>query len=97
MSFNFVLEKTCQKTNARAATFETPHGTIKTPVFMPVGTNSAVKMLTNPQLKDVNSQIILGNSYHLYLRPGHKMIEKAGGLHKWMNWDRPILTLASFP
>lgn len=92
MSFNFVLEKTCQKTNARAATFETPHGTIKTPVFMPVGTNSAVKMLTNPQLKDVNSQIILGNSYHLYLRPGHKMIEKAGGLHKWMNWDRPILT-----
>lgn len=92
MNFKFTLEKTCQKTNARAATFETPHGTIKTPVFMPVGTNSAVKMLTNPQLKDVNAQIILGNSYHLYLRPGHKMIEKAGGLHKWMNWDRPILT-----
>ena len=92
MSFNFNLEKKCTKSNARAATFKTPHGEIKTPVFMPVGTNSAVKMMTNQQLKDVNSQIILGNSYHLYLRPGHKMIEQAGGLHKWMNWDKPILT-----
>jgi len=92
MSFNFDLEKKCTKSNARAATFKTPHGKIKTPVFMPVGTNSAVKMMTNQMLKDVNSQIILGNSYHLYLRPGHKMIKQAGGLHKWMNWDRPILT-----
>ena len=66
MSFNFVLEKTCQKTNARAATFETPHGTVKTPVFMPVGTNSAVKMLTNPQLKDVNSQIIFNRNLNYF-------------------------------
>ena len=79
MSFNFNLEKKCTKSNARAATFKTPHGEIKTPVFMPVGTNSVVKTMTNQMLKDVNSQIILGNSYHLYLRPGHKLIEQAGG------------------
>lgn len=92
MSFSFKLEKKSQKSNARAATFKTPHGEIKTPVFMPVGTNSAVKMMTNQMLKDAGAQIILGNSYHLFLRPGHKMIEQAGGLHKWMNWDKPILT-----
>lgn len=92
MSFNFTLEKKCEKSQARAATFLTPHGEIKTPVFMPVGTNSAVKMLVNQQLKDAGAQIILGNSYHLFLRPGHKLIEEVGGLHKWMNWDKPILT-----
>lgn len=92
MSFNFTLNKKSKNSNARAATFLTPHGEIKTPVFMPVGTNSAVKMMTNQQLKDANAQIILANSYHLFLRPGHKMIEGAGGIHKWMNWDRPVLT-----
>ena len=90
--FEYNLEKTCSKTNARAGIFKTPHGLIKTPVFMPVGTNSAVKTLVNSQIKDTGAQIILSNSFHLFLRPGHKLIEQAGGLHKWMNWEKPILT-----
>jgi queuine tRNA-ribosyltransferase len=90
--FSFKLEKKCPKSSARAATFITPHGVIKTPVFMPVGTNSAVKMLTMEQLYFTNAQIMLSNSFHLFLRPGHRLIEKAGGLHKWMNWNKPILT-----
>ena len=90
--FNFTLEKKCEDTRARAGRFKTPHGVIETPVFMPVGTNSAVKMMTNDHLYDTGAQIILANSYHLFLRPGHKLVEKAGGLHKWMNWDKPILT-----
>ena len=90
--FNFTLEKKCSETRARAGKFQTPHGVIETPVFMPVGTNSAVKMMTNHHLYETGAQIILGNSYHLFLRPGHKLVEKAGGLHKWMNWDKPILT-----
>jgi len=90
--FNYKLEKTCTKTNARAGILTTPHGIVETPVFMPVGTNSAVKTLVGSQVKDTQAQIILSNSFHLFLRPGHKLIEKAGGLHKWMNWDKPILT-----
>lgn len=90
--FNFKLLKKDKDTNARAGEFQTPHGLIKTPVFMPVGTNSTVKTLTMEQVRETNAQIILSNSFHLYLRPGHNLIEKAGGLHKWMNWDKPILT-----
>jgi queuine tRNA-ribosyltransferase len=90
--FHYRLLKTDRKTKARAGSFFTPHGIIETPVFMPVGTNSAVKMLTEAQLLQVGAQIILSNSYHLYLRPGHRLVEKAGGLHRWMNWHRPILT-----
>lgn len=90
--FNYKLENTCNKTKARAGILMTPHGVVETPVFMPVGTNSSVKMLTQHHLKETNAQIMLSNSYHLYLRPGHKLIEKAGGIHKWMNWDRPVLT-----
>jgi queuine tRNA-ribosyltransferase len=90
--FNFNLIKTCKKSKARAGAFKTPHGEIKTPVFMPVGTNSAVKMMTQDHLYETKAQIILSNSYHLFLRPGHKLIQKAGGLHKWMNWEKPILT-----
>ncbi|MGN0014319.1 MAG: tRNA guanosine(34) transglycosylase Tgt [Candidatus Gastranaerophilaceae bacterium] len=90
--FKFELLKKSKTTKARAGIFHTPHGDIKTPVFMPVGTNSAVKMLTNHHLKETNAQIILSNSYHLFLRPGNKLIKEAGGLHKWMNWDKPILT-----
>lgn len=90
--FDYKLEKTCTTTKARAGVLTTPHGKIETPVFMPVGTNSAVKTLVGSQIKDTNAQIILSNSFHLFLRPGHKLIEKAGGLHKWMNWDKPILT-----
>lgn len=90
--FSYNLIKTCNKSKARAGLFSTPHGEIKTPVFMPVGTNSAVKMMTQDHLYATNAQIILSNSYHLFLRPGHKLVEKAGGLHKWMNWEKPILT-----
>lgn len=90
--FDFNLEKKSTKSQARAGKLKTPHGDILTPVFMPVGTNSAVKMMTGHHLYETNAQIILSNSYHLFLRPGHKLIEKAGGLHKWMNWNKPILT-----
>ena len=90
--FDFQLIKTCSDSKARAAVFTTPHGEIRTPVFMPVGTNSAVKMMTQDHLYQTQAQIILSNSYHLFLRPGHNLIKKAGGLHKWMNWEKPILT-----
>ena len=79
-------------TGARRGVVHTPHGDIQTPVFMPVGTQATVKSLTPEELKEVNAQIILSNTYHLFLRPGHELIEEAGGLHKFMNWDRPILT-----
>ncbi|MGB9780951.1 tRNA guanosine(34) transglycosylase Tgt [Caldanaerobacter sp.] len=80
------------RTKARLGILETPHGVIETPVFMPVGTQATVKAMTPEELKEMGATIILGNTYHLYLRPGHKIIEKAGGLHKFMNWDRAILT-----
>ncbi len=90
--FQFELLKKSKTTKARAGILHTPHGDIKTPVFMPVGTNSAVKMLTKHHLEETNAQIILSNSYHLFLHPGNKLIKKAGGLHNWMNWNKPILT-----
>lgn len=77
---------------ARAGEFTTPHGVIQTPVFMPVGTHSAVKMLTVQNLLDLNAQIILGNAFHLGLRPGPDLIAEVGGLHNWLNWQRPMLT-----
>ena len=90
--FNFEIIKTDNNTNARAGLFKTPHGAIETPIFMPVGTNSAVKMLTNDQVLSAGAQIILANSYHMYLRAGTELIKKAGGLHGWMNFNKPILT-----
>ena len=82
-----------KNSGARRGVIHTPHGDIQTPVFMPVGTQATVKAMTPEELKDeINAEIILGNTYHLFLRPGHKLVEKAGGLHKFMNWDRPILT-----
>lgn len=90
--FNFEIIKESKSTNARAGLFKTPHGEIKTPIFMPVGTNSAVKMLTNEQVLEAGAQIILANSYHMYLRAGCDLIKEAGGLHKWMNFNKPILT-----
>ena len=78
--------------NARAGVIETPHGKIKTPVFMPVGTQATVKAMTKEELEEINSQIILGNTYHLYLNPGDDLVDDFGGLHKFMRWDRPILT-----
>ncbi len=89
----FTLQKTDDKTKARAGEIITGHGKIQTPIFMPVGTVGSVKAVTQQQLKqDVEAQIILGNTYHLYLRPGLDVLEAAGGLHKFNGWDKPILT-----
>ena len=90
--FNYELVHTCNQTGARAGVFTTPHGVIKTPIFMPVGTNSAVKTLVSDQITDTGAQIMLCNSYHLYLRAGTELIRKFGGIHQWMNWHKPVLT-----
>ena len=92
MAIKYTLLKTCQQTGARLGRLETPHGVVDTPVFMPVGTQATVKTLTPDQLEGIEAQIILSNTYHLYLRPGHELVKKAGGLHQFMNWGRPILT-----
>ena len=82
-----------KNSGARRGVVHTPHGDIQTPIFMPVGTLATVKSMSPEELKDdVKAQIILSNTYHLYLRPGHDIVKEAGGLHKFMNWDRPILT-----
>lgn len=81
-----------KKTGARLGIIHTPHGDIHTPVFMPVGTQGAIKAMRPEQVSDMGADIILSNTYHLYLRPGHELIKKAGGLHKFMNWKKPILT-----
>lgn len=89
----FTLETTDAHSKARTGTLETDHGTIQTPIFMPVGTVGTVKGVHQQELKSVvNAQIILGNTYHLYLRPKTDILEQAGGLHKFIGWDRPILT-----
>lgn len=89
----FTLNHTDPKSNARAGTIETDHGTIKTPIFMPVGTQATVKTIHQHELLDpIQAEIILGNTYHLYLRPGTEILQKAGGIHKFMGWDKPILT-----
>ncbi|MBC7426205.1 MAG: tRNA guanosine(34) transglycosylase Tgt [Bacteroidia bacterium] len=89
----FQLNHTDTATKARAATLTTDHGEIQTPIFMPVGTAGSVKGINQQQLEtDINAQIILGNTYHLYLRPGIEILKEAGGLHKFIGWERPILT-----
>lgn len=90
MTLKYTLIK--QDGAARAGILETTHGQIQTPIFMPVGTQATVKAMTPRELNEVGSQIILSNTYHLYLRPGHKLVAEAGGLHKFMHWDKPILT-----
>lgn len=90
--FSFELQKTDPETGARAGVFHTPHGDILTPVFMPVGTQATVKGMLPKDLEAIGSQIILSNTYHLHMRPGDDLIARAGGLHKFMNWNRPILT-----
>ena len=90
--FSFELQKVDPETGARAGVFHTPHGDILTPVYMPVGTQATVKGVLPKDLKEVGSQIILSNTYHRYMRPGDDLVRRAGGLHKFMNWDRPILT-----
>ena len=90
---NFTLEHNDPKSAARAGTITTDHGTIQTPIFMPVGTAGTVKGVHTKDLReDTNAQIILGNTYHLFLRPGTEILKEAGGLHKFNGWDRPILT-----
>lgn len=88
----FTLHCRSSESAARRGEVKTLHGTFQTPVFMPVGTQATVKGVTPENLKDLGAQIILGNTYHLYIRPGHELIRSFGGLHKFMNWDRPILT-----
>ena len=90
---NFTLSKKDKNSNARSGILKTDHGEIKTPIFMPVGTAGTVKSVSQRDLEDqINAQIILGNTYHLYLRPGIETLESIGGLHKFISWDRPILT-----
>lgn len=91
-ALNFTLHKKEKHTAARLGTVETPHGSIETPVFMPVGTLATVKSVSPEELTDMNAQIILSNTYHLWLRPGDDLVKEAGGLHKFMNWNKPILT-----
>ena len=79
-------------TGARLGRLTTPHGVIETPAFMPVGTAATVKGQTQQDLEDLGAQIILANTYHLYLRPGHELIRELGGLHRFMSWPHPILT-----
>lgn len=90
--FQFRVVHKDKHTGARAGEIVTPHGVIPTPVFMPVGTHGAIKALQTKELRDMDTKIILSNTYHLHLSPGADLIKKAGGLHKWMDWDRPILT-----
>ncbi len=89
---DFKLLKTDRATGARRGTLTTPHGIIQTPIFMPVGTHAAMKAMTPAQVHETGAQIILSNTYHLHLRPGEGLVEKAGGLHRFMCWDKPILT-----
>lgn len=90
---DFLLQATANNSEARAGIITTDHGKIETPIFMPVGTLGAIKTVHMHEMKeDVKAQIILGNTYHLYLRPGIEILEQAGGLHKFNGWDRPILT-----
>ncbi len=92
-ALTFELQSQSKTGSARAGKITTDHGVIETPIFMPVGTIGSVKAVTQQQLKkDINAKIILGNTYHLYLRPGLEVLEAAGGLHQFMGWDRPILT-----
>lgn len=90
--FSFDCQANCQHTQARAGIFSTPHGIVETPRFMPVGTLANVKGLTPAQLKEAGSQMVLANTYHLHLQPGEKIVQDAGGLHRFMAWQGPILT-----
>lgn len=91
-AIKYELIKTDANCGARRGKVHTPHGTIQTPVFMPVGTAATVKAMRPEEVKEMGAEIILSNTYHLYLRPGHEIIREAGGLHKFMNWDKSILT-----
>ena len=89
---NFKIDYRCSITSARTGKLYTKHGIIRTPVFMPVGTKATVKTMSSQDLNDLDYDIILGNTYHLLLRPGVEILDKYNGLHNFMNWDKPILT-----
>lgn len=91
-AIKYELLKTCKQTGARLGRVTTPHGSFETPMFMPVGTLATVKTMSPEELKEMGAKIILSNTYHLWLRPGHDIIQEAGGLHSFMNWDGAILT-----
>ena len=88
----FELMATCPDTGARAGVIHTDHGDIPTPVFMPVGTQATVKTISPGQLDQIGASVVLANTYHLYLRPGTDLIAEAGGIHRFMSWQRPVLT-----
>ncbi len=90
--FSFTIKSNCSNTLARVGLFETPHGEVKTPRFMPVGTSATVKGVSSKQLLGTGAEMILGNTFHLHLQPGEGIISEAGGIHKFMSWDKPILT-----
>ena len=90
--FSFELLKTCKQSGARLGMLHTPHGDIPTPIYMPVGTQASVKAMTSREMHEIGTEILLANTYHLHLRPGESVIKKAGGLHRFMDWDKPILT-----
>jgi queuine tRNA-ribosyltransferase len=92
MAVTYTLVKECPTTGARAGILHTPHGDVPTPVFMPVGTQATVKTMSPEELYEMGARIILSNTYHLYLRPGNELIREAGGLHRFMNWNRAVLT-----
>ncbi|MDD4237965.1 MAG: tRNA guanosine(34) transglycosylase Tgt [Desulfotomaculaceae bacterium] len=92
MALDFSVIQQDKSCRARLGLLHTTHGTVETPIFMPVGTQAAVKTMTPEEVKEVGGRLILSNTYHLYLRPGHELIREAGGLHRFMNWDGPILT-----
>ena len=89
---NYKILNKCKNTKARTGTLSTPHGDIQTPAFMPVGTRGTVKAMTPHEVEDLGADVILGNTYHLFLKPGTEIIQKAGGLHKFASWNKPILT-----
>ncbi|MDD5383207.1 MAG: tRNA guanosine(34) transglycosylase Tgt, partial [Candidatus Margulisbacteria bacterium] len=91
-TYKFEILKKNSKSKARVGRIHTPHGAINTPAFMPVGTLATVKTMAPRELHEIGAEIILANTYHLLLRPGPELIKEAGGLHKFMNWDKPILT-----
>ena len=90
--FSFEVEHVDKQTGARLGLLHTPHGDIQTPVYMPVGTQATVKAMTPRDVEETGASIILSNTYHLYLRPGHTLVQEAGGLHSFMHWNKPILT-----
>ena len=89
---NFKIKTKCKNTKARTGVLTTPHGEIRTPAFMPVGTRGSVKAMSPHEVEDLGADVILGNTYHLFLKPGTDIIEKGGGLHTFIGWNKPILT-----